>query len=76
MWEADENLALVTKERIALESLLVSMKRLACKLEVFQGSAGIQDARILRLKRRVLAHIFTHLTHRVTGARAILSIHA
>lgn len=56
--EADENLALVTKERVALEILLASMKPLAWRLEIFQGHAGIRDARILLLKR-MLAHIVT-----------------
>lgn len=56
--EADGNLAVVTKERVALESLLVSMKPLAWRLEIFQGHAGIREARILLLKR-MLAHIVT-----------------
>lgn len=56
--EAEENLALVTKERVALEVLLASMKPLAWRLEIFQGHAGIRDARILLLKR-MLAHIVT-----------------
>lgn len=56
--EGDENLALVAKERVALESLLVSMRPLAWRLEIFQGHAGIRDARVLLLKR-MLAHIVT-----------------